>query len=150
MLEALPAQAGSTLSHFSGRCRLQELPFERTQSPSRFWNLFTIQHTSYPSCELLSQNTLNWSMKHDFSLPTPCKTFSLLSLSHITDVAANHSHFWQTLSSKLYIKIQRVKPRYILLEQTVMSAHRFMTSEAGQAFSIIESSFRLFWQSISL
>lgn len=54
VLEALPAQAGSTLSHFSGRRCLRELLFKLTQSPARFGNLFTDQHTSHPGCELLS------------------------------------------------------------------------------------------------
>lgn len=107
---AQPSKAGSMLSHFSRRCCLRELLFEPAQSPARFGNLFTIEHTSYPSCELPSQNTLNWLMKRDLYLPAPCKTFIFLSHSHITDVAANHLQ--QILSSKLHIKIQHIKQIY--------------------------------------
>lgn len=57
MLEALPAEAGAMLSHFSGRCHLWELLFELVQTDVE---TFTIQHTGYPGCELLSQNTLHW------------------------------------------------------------------------------------------
>lgn len=56
MLEALPAEAGELLSHFSGRYHLWELLFELVQPDVE---TFTIQHTGYSSCEQLSQNTLH-------------------------------------------------------------------------------------------
>lgn len=117
-LEALPAEAGAMLSHFSGRCYLWELLFELS---SQMWKPSPSNIQATQVVELLSQNTLHWSLKNDLSLPAPHKTSILLSLSHITAVAVGHPNFWQTLSSKLHIKIQCIKPRYILLEQTVIS-----------------------------
>lgn len=86
-----------------------------------------------------------WSMTFPFLLPV--RLSSSFPNSHITDVAANHLQ--QILSSKYIYKYSMLN-RYIRLEQTLMSPHHFITSEARQAFSIIESSSSLFEESISL
>lgn len=91
----------------ASRSRCNALSLQWSMSPQRasLWivqpdvETFTNQHTGYPSCELLSQNTLHWSMKNNLSLLAPHKTSVLLSLSHITAVAVDHPYFWQFLQN---------------------------------------------------